>query len=153
MTEQTNITNATRYLLKSWHRPLKESEGVKAWKARTVPVGKRFARLPAALCTVWCGLLLLLVIWIEVSAGGGGGGGGDNEFTAGGGGGVGGDNEFMCSKIGSTTLRFKIPVPWWGGGCGGGGAESDGLICTAGSAAVDCPICNTNCSKAHEHYE
>ncbi|KAK4850736.1 hypothetical protein QYF36_009373 [Acer negundo] len=35
------------------HEPLLEKEGVRAWKARTVPVGSRFERLDAVERVLW----------------------------------------------------------------------------------------------------
>jgi len=38
--------------LKIWHFPFAVRDGISAWNTRTVPVGKRFARL-AALCATF----------------------------------------------------------------------------------------------------
>lgn len=43
-----------RTLLVNLHFPFSESVGVRAWNARTVPVGKRLARLPALFRAFWC---------------------------------------------------------------------------------------------------
>lgn len=52
MAAQNAMTNPTRYLLEIWHFPFPVRDGISAWNTRTVPVGKRFARL-AALCATF----------------------------------------------------------------------------------------------------
>lgn len=49
----TVIREMVRYLLTRWHKPLCEKGGTRAWNARTVLVGKRFARLAALAKVLW----------------------------------------------------------------------------------------------------
>lgn len=50
---QNPMRDAVRNLLEGWQMPLLENEGVRVRNARTVPVGRRFARL-AAVAKVLC---------------------------------------------------------------------------------------------------
>lgn len=45
--EQPARATIERYLCAARHVPLFDNEGISAWYARTVPVGKRFARFAA----------------------------------------------------------------------------------------------------------
>lgn len=47
-TEQNTMILKVRYLFAGRQEPPLENEGARAWNARTVPVGKRLARLAAA---------------------------------------------------------------------------------------------------------
>ena len=47
ISEKHVMTDRVRYLCAGRQEPLLEKEGMRAWKARTVPVGRRFARLAA----------------------------------------------------------------------------------------------------------
>lgn len=74
--EQNTRRPPVRNLLESWQVPLLENEGVRVWKARTVPVGRRFARL-AALAIVR-GKARVVVAVAVMRRGFDGGGGGED---------------------------------------------------------------------------
>lgn len=50
---QNTTSDAVRYLFVIWQSPPLENDGNRAWNARTVPVGRRFARFAVAARVLW----------------------------------------------------------------------------------------------------